>query len=148
MAQQYRSATASRATIRLILVSLLLLSMGLAACGASATQSRSAGAQVAQKATTGEATVKITAKEFSYTFDNPTANAGTITFVIQNAGVMDHDFAIQGNGVEQKTPLIKPGQSATFKVTLSPGAYAYKCTVPGHDILGMKGTFTVNEPSQ
>ncbi len=51
-----------------------------------------------------------------------------------------HDFKIAG----KKTPLIKPGKSATLKVTLKKHKkYAYLCTVPGHAAAGMKGTFTV-----
>jgi uncharacterized cupredoxin-like copper-binding protein len=56
---------------------------------------------------------------------------------------MQHDFAIQANGIEQKSAMLNSGQSTTLSVTLEPGTYTYRCTVPGHEILGMKGTFTV-----
>ena len=72
-------------------------------------------------------------------------HAGTITFLVRNDGTMPHDFAIQGNGVDQKTVMIKPGQTASLTVDLKPGIYTYKCTVPVHALLGMKGTLTVTE---
>ncbi len=128
-----------RTTHRLMRLSLLLLSVVLAGCNGGSTPS--AGA--ALPPTTGSTTVNVTAKDFSYTLDQTAASAGTITFAVQNAGTMAHDFAIEVNGVEQKTPLLDPGQSATLQVTLPPGTYNYRCTVPGHDILGMKGTFSV-----
>ena len=50
-------------------------------------------------------------------------HAGTITFLVRNDGTMPHDFAIQGNGVDQKTVMIKPGQTASLTVDLKPGIY-------------------------
>lgn len=131
-----------RTTHRLMRLSLLLFSVVLVACNGGSTQP--AGAALP---TTDSATVNVTAKDFSYTLDQTAIRAGTITFTVQNAGTMAHDFVLEVNGVEQKTPLLDPGQSATLKVTLSPGTYNYRCTVPGHDILGMKGTLTVNSGS-
>ena len=69
--------------------------------------------------------------------------AGTITFVVQNTGQAPHNFAIKGNGVEERLPVLEPGQSATLTVDLSPGTYEYECTVPGHAMAGMQGTLTV-----
>jgi uncharacterized cupredoxin-like copper-binding protein len=88
--------------------------------------------------------VNVIAMDFSYALDKPEASAGTIHFVVENTGAMQHDFAIQANGVEEKSVLLNPGQSTTLNVTLAPGTYTYRCTVPGHEVLGMKGTFTVN----
>jgi uncharacterized cupredoxin-like copper-binding protein len=81
--------------------------------------------------------------DFSYALDATEANAGTVNFVINNTGTMAHDFAIQVNGNEEKSTMLNPGQSTTLSVTLAPGTYTFRCSVPGHDILGMKGTFIV-----
>lgn len=121
-----------------------VLSSVLAACGSRAPAPQVASAQTTEQPTTSNATVNVMAEEFSYILDRTDATAGAITFVVQNSGTMPHDFALGVNGVEQKTPLLNPGQSATLVVTLTPGAYAYRCTVLGHEILGMKGSFTVN----
>jgi nitrite reductase (NO-forming) len=91
----------------------------------------------------GGATVNVEAKDFSFALDASQAEAGAITFVVQNNGSTQHDFAIRSNGVEQKTPMIRPGESARFTVELEPGAYSYVCTIPGHEQLGMNGNFTV-----
>ncbi|MCE7988579.1 MAG: hypothetical protein DYG89_46075 [Caldilinea sp. CFX5] len=129
---------------RLLLLIFLLIGTLLAACGSRAPTPQAASAQVAAQPTTSNTTVSVTAKEFSYLLDRTDATAGAITFVVQNSGAMPHDFALQVNGVEQKTPLLEPGQSATLTATLAPGTYSYRCTVLGHDLLGMKGSFTVN----
>jgi uncharacterized cupredoxin-like copper-binding protein len=63
--------------------------------------------------------------------------------VVRNEGDTPHDFAISGDGVEEKTPMLDPGETATLEVELEPGTYAYVCTVPGHAMLGMQGEFTV-----
>ena len=57
-----------------------------------------------------------------------------------NKGKIPHDFKIGG----KTTPVIKPGGSATLKVTLKKGSSAYLCTIPGHAAAGMKGTLKVS----
>ena len=85
-------------------------------------------------------TVTVVAKEFSFKLSKKSAPSGVVVFTVTNKGKLMHDFKIAG----KKTPLIKPGKSATLKVTLKKHKkYAYLCTVPGHAAAGMKGTFTV-----
>ena len=133
-----------RTTEWFVLAGLLLVSIALAACGRASSAARPEAAPVAMEPSAGSTTVSVTAMDFSYTLDKPEAGAGTINFVIENTGSMQHDFAIQANGVEQKSILLNPGQSTTLSVTLAPGTYTYRCTVLGHEVLGMKGTFSVN----
>lgn len=90
-------------------------------------------------------TVTVTTDDFDIRMDASQAGAGTVTFVVLNKGHMPHDFAINGSGVEEKTPMIDPGEEATLVVELEPGSYDYVCTVPGHAMLGMRGTFRVTE---
>jgi nitrite reductase (NO-forming) len=82
-------------------------------------------------------TVKVVAKEFKFTLSRKTAPHGTVVFKLVNKGHIAHDFKIAG----KKTPRIKPGKTATLKVTLTKGPHKYVCTVPGHAAAGMKGTF-------
>jgi len=87
------------------------------------------------------ATVSVTAgkpSEFKFTIPS-SVKAGKVTFKVKNAGKVPHDFSIAG----KKTPLLKPGASASLTVTLKKGKAAYLCTVPGHAQAGMKGTLTV-----
>jgi uncharacterized cupredoxin-like copper-binding protein len=82
-------------------------------------------------------------EEFQVNLDATQAKAGDITFVVRNEGSMPHDFALSGEGPDEKTPMLQPGETATLEVTLEPGTYKYICTVPGHAMLGMQGDFTV-----
>ncbi len=64
--------------------------------------------------------------------------------MIKNTGKYAHRLAISGPGLKtKKTPLIKPGKSATLAVTLRSGTYAIWCPVPGHAAQGMKSSITV-----
>lgn len=125
----------NRYTRWLSLLGIAFLAVLLAACSGSSPEggesSRDSGA------------INVEAKDFSFSLESSRAKAGTITFVVQNNGFMPHDLAIRGDGVEQKTPMIGPGESATLTAELEPGTYTYGCTIPGHEQLGMSGTFTV-----
>jgi uncharacterized cupredoxin-like copper-binding protein len=90
-----------------------------------------------------DGTINVLVNDFSFSVSASQATAGPVTFVIENKGSMPHDFAIEGNGIEQKTSIVEAGESATLTVDLEPGAYSYICTIPGHNLLGMRGTFTV-----
>jgi len=132
----------------LALLAILLLSLTLAACGGS--QQSTAAASAASNSTppsslgTADATtVSVVASNFAFALDMPELSAGTITFALKNAGSAQHDLEISGNGMQQKTAQLNQTDSASFTVVLAPGTYAYRCTVPAHDILGMKGSFTV-----
>jgi len=129
--------------------SALALCVLLAACGGSqgaptATPAPAGDAAQASGAGGGAATVNVVAKDFRFSLDKTELPAGTTTFVLKNTGPSPHDFRITGNGVDQKTATINQGATASLTVDLTPGTYAIVCTVPGHDLLGMKGTVTVH----
>jgi uncharacterized cupredoxin-like copper-binding protein len=129
---------------------LLAASLLLAACGGGAGRQDTVAVSTPQPsganagdATADGATINVTLKEMTVALDKTQAAAGAITFVVQNTGHAPHDFAIKGNGVDQKTPRLEPGQIATLTVDLSSGTYEYECAVPGHAMAGMRGTLTV-----
>ena len=140
-----------RSTYWLAVVSSLMLALALAACGSgSGSQDQQArqqppAGQSQPAPTPGDgAQAHVSASNFAFALDTAEARAGQVTFVVTNrASDMPHDFALKGNGLEQKTAMLQPGQSATLSVDLQPGVYTYYCTIPGHDFLGMKGRFTV-----
>jgi plastocyanin len=139
-------------TKRIAALAILTLAFVLAACNGDGTPPdqtalTTTGAAASHSGThAGATTVNVTARNFAYDLDTQTAKAGKVTFAVRNtANDMPHDFAIRGNGVEMKTPMLKGGETAQFTVDLKPGTYTYWCTIPGHDFLGMKGTFTVTE---
>ena len=89
-------------------------------------------------------TVNVTEREYHITLSPKTAAPGTVRFVVKNTGKLSHALELSGPGVKAKrTPLIKPGTSATLTVTLRAGTFTLWCPVPGHAALGMKTSLAV-----
>jgi glucose/arabinose dehydrogenase len=87
-------------------------------------------------------TVRVTAREFSFTLTRKTVPVGAVRFVVTNAGAIGHDFVIGG----RKTPLLAPTRTARLLVRFTKaGAFAYRCSVPGHAAVGMKGVLHVGK---
>lgn len=109
--------------------------------GATAQAGRApAAAKAPQKAALLK-TVKVTARDLSFTLSAKSAKRGVVVFKVTNAGALKHDFHIKG----RQTKLLSHGQSNTLRVTfLKKGKYPYKCTVSGHAAAGMKGVFTIS----
>jgi uncharacterized cupredoxin-like copper-binding protein len=117
-------------------VGLLSAAAGLAA-GPFALTAAPASGTVQREAVT---TVRVTATEFRFKLSRTTVPVGVVVFQVVNRGKIAHDFKIAG----KKTPLIRPGKSATLRVVFhKKGRYAYLCTVPGHAAAGMKGDLSV-----
>lgn len=72
-----------------------------------------------------------------------TLPAGQVSFHVENGGKEDHAFEIEGNGVHQKTTVLKRGDTTALQVNLKPGTYTVYCPVDDHDDKGMKTTVTV-----
>jgi plastocyanin len=131
-------------------LSILLLSVALAACSGRTTPGDKVAIGAPSARTPQEdgvngsgTTLHAVATDFSFALDASQVRAGRITFLVKNDGAIPHDLAIQGHGVDQKTGMLKPGHTASLTVDLKPGIYTYRCTVLGHTLLGMKGTVTV-----
>ncbi|MCC7164825.1 MAG: cupredoxin domain-containing protein [Anaerolineae bacterium] len=88
-------------------------------------------------------TVNVTMTEMSFSLDPMPTKAGQITFVVTNHGKIKHNFVLEANGREYATQKIPPGGSETFTVDLGPGTYNFVCTVFGHNLAGMQGSFTL-----
>jgi plastocyanin len=78
-----------------------------------------------------------------FIFKNMEAKAGALTVRSPNKATVQHNIAIEGNGVNAKGPVGANGHVSEFKVKLKPGKYPFLCTVPGHAQAGMKGVITV-----
>jgi plastocyanin len=72
-----------------------------------------------------------------------TAPAGKVTIVMANPSPLQHDVAIEGNGVDVAGAVVSKGGTSTVSADLKPGTYTFLCTVDGHAAAGMKGTLTV-----
>lgn len=78
--------------------------------------------------------------ELRFILSKKSVAKGTVTFKVTNKGVLEHDFKIDG----KVTKKLKPGQTATLKVTFKKaGKFPFLCTVPGHAAGGMKGVLAV-----
>jgi uncharacterized cupredoxin-like copper-binding protein len=115
----------------------LFAALALAACGSNSNQSASSGQ--------AEQTVAISETEFKLDPSSVQVDqAGNVTFRVTNNGAIDHALEVEGNGVEEKSATIKPGESAELTVDLSKdGSYEIYCPVDGHRDSGMEGTVTV-----
>jgi plastocyanin len=72
-----------------------------------------------------------------------TVTAGEVTFTLVNAGRFTHDFRIEGEGVDEKSPRVAAGRSHEWSITLAPGIYDISCPISNHSDRGMVGTMTV-----
>ena len=81
--------------------------------------------------------------QLAYEVSSATAPAGALDIKSVNKASIGHNIAIEGNGVDEKGPVVSGGGTSEIKVTLKPGKYTFLCTVPGHADAGMKGTLTV-----
>lgn len=78
-----------------------------------------------------------------YQYGSAEASAGQITINSQNDSSVDHDIALEGNGVNEKGEIVKDGGTSTLQADVQPGEYTFFCTVPGHREGGMEGKLTV-----
>ena len=68
---------------------------------------------------------------------------GTYTFKVTNNGQTQHALEIEGNGVEEETDTLAPGDSGEVTVELAAGEYELYCPIDGHRANGMEGTLVV-----
>ena len=142
---------------RLALAGVLLIAGGLlAACGdTAATPTTAPAAATTAPAADATATpaaggaapaggeIAVTLKEWAIEPKAIQASAGHQTFKVTNTGKFPHNFSIDVNGTQMKTPNIKAGESATLETDLTAGSYPTLCSIPGHKDQGMAGTVEV-----
>jgi plastocyanin len=132
----------------LLLLTVLALALGVAACGGddddeggaaqppAETDTGGGGGQTLQLAADPSGALKFDTTEL-------TGSAGEVTIELTNDSGLEHDVAIEGNGVEEQSETITEG-TTSVTANLEPGEYEFFCTVDGHRAAGMEGTLTVN----
>jgi uncharacterized cupredoxin-like copper-binding protein len=100
-------------------------------------------AGVVAQASTARTTINVTEREFSIKLSARQVPVGVVQFVIRNSGKYPHALSIKEGAVSKRTPLIKPGKTATLTLTLKKGTVSVWCPVPGHAARGMKTTLAV-----
>ena len=128
------STAAKRTT--LLLASIVIFSMLIAACGASGGSAK-------------PVEVKVTLTEFKYETSLTTFTVGTpYRFVVTNAGSVAHELLVMAPGGKEDDALFKiaetdlqPGATKTveytFKAPAAEGTLEMACYIPGHYEAGM-----------
>jgi plastocyanin len=89
---------------------------------------------------TSQHTIHVTESEYHIALPAlKTVPAGDYTFVVRNAGHVEHNLVVGS----KTTPLIQPGQTVTMKVALGTGTVKLFCSVDDHRALGMNAKITV-----
>jgi uncharacterized cupredoxin-like copper-binding protein len=116
----------------------LALAAALSACGSGSDEGTTEPAGSGESISIGETEFALDPSSVQV------QNAGTVTIRVTNNGSVDHAFEVDGQGVEEETETIAPGESAELTVDLSQaGSYEIYCPVDGHREQGMEGTLTV-----
>jgi plastocyanin len=108
------------------------------------TQVGAAQAKGTAEAKNGELTIPADpGGSTAYQFAAAEAPAGQVTIRSPNKSSVDHDIALEGNGVDDKGDVVKDGGVSEFSLDLKPGEYTFYCSVDGHRQAGMEGKLTV-----
>lgn len=142
---------------RVLLVSLIsLLSIGLAACGATTT----APTGNTTPTSSGPTTVQVTLSDFKIQSSLTTFKVGVVYhLVVTNSGTTTHEFLAGPISMETaseddrdaaklfEVPELEPGHTGTADYTFTKpypaDALEFSCHVAGHFEQGMKLPFTV-----
>jgi plastocyanin len=120
---------------------LAALAIVVASCGGGGGGSSNAYKQPKGPATE---TITITAKNYSFTPDRPTAKAGIANLKLTSAGGL-HTLVFDGSYPGFLLEVSGSGDSQSMKIDLKPGKYTFYCNISGHRALGMEGTLTVTK---
>jgi uncharacterized cupredoxin-like copper-binding protein len=148
---------------------LMIAAVVLVSCGggggatAGASAKATAGGSAAGSAPAGSTTVAAEEKEFAIDLDNATVPQGDVTFKVNNAGTVVHEFVVvdtdtaaaqlpqASDGVVDEDALtvvdeiedLAPGVTENLTVNLPAGHYVVLCNIPGHYASGMHIDLTV-----
>lgn len=103
--------------------------------------------------------VQVALREFTVTPSTTLGRAGRVTFSVDNAGTVPHEFVVirtnkpagallkgaraDETGNVGETGDLQPGEAKTIRLDLKPGHYALICNLPGHYAAGQHTDFTV-----
>jgi uncharacterized cupredoxin-like copper-binding protein len=110
--------------------------------GSAATTPSPATSAATEDADTGTV-INVDEQDFTIELSTMELTPGTYTFVTTNNGQTTHALQIEGQGLEEETADLAPGDSAELTVTLEAGEYEIYCPVGNHKDMGMKLDITV-----
>jgi plastocyanin len=141
-----------------LLLALPLVLLAIGGCGGgddnnSSSTSTSATTPTTETSTSttpasggGSSTLKLSADSSgALKFDKSTLStkAGDVTIDMKNPSPVQHNVAIEGNGVDEAGEVVSKGGTSTVSADLKAGKYTFYCSVDGHRQAGMQGTLTV-----
>ena len=84
------------------------------------------------------AVVEVKLTEFAIEMPS-TVTPGKVTFSVTNAGTKEHNFEVEGEGIEKTFDTnLKPGETRNLQVDLPTGTYTVYCSVDDHKERGMQ----------
>jgi plastocyanin len=133
--------------VRIVAIALIVLAAVLGSgCGGDDDNDNTATTNTTTQGATpsgGAETKTVSMKEYEFDPSDVTATKDS-TITVDNKGKIAHNLTVEKGGKKVAgTSTFLGGKSEKLKVSLEPGKYTMICSVPGHEQLGMKGTFTV-----
>ena len=126
-------------------VALFSLAVG---CAAQQSANGGGGAGNSPSESKGSVVKTIRVEETEYSL-KPTQSTlqkpGIYVLEAVNSGETTHALEVEGEGIEEFSDKIQPGESAKLRVNLKAGTYGLTCPVDGHEDKGMETTITVKE---
>jgi uncharacterized cupredoxin-like copper-binding protein len=128
-----------------------------------------AGAALTIPSAAADATVDVAHGDFWITAGAASAEAGSITFDVANAGEIIHEFKVVRTDlpadslplIEEEfvvdesqldvvgyTDIMQPGETRTLTLDMPPGNYVFICNVPSHYQAGSYMNFQVTVPEE
>jgi uncharacterized cupredoxin-like copper-binding protein len=145
--ESLQKSTEFNIRIRRLAVILAGMVLAVASCGGDDEGSAATTQSPATSAATGGdgagTVIDVDEKDFTIELSTMELTPGTYTFVTTNNGQTTHALEIEGQGVEEETEDIAPGDTAELTVTLEAGEYELYCPVGNHKDMGMKLDITV-----
>jgi hypothetical protein len=91
------------------------------------------------------AVVEVTLTEYAIEMPR-TMPPGPLTFSVTNAGSTEHNFEVEGEGIEKTFDTnLKPGETKNLPVELPAGTYTISCPVDNHQERSMQVEIRVAE---
>ncbi len=116
---------------------LLALTLLVTACGGGDDDDDDAGDAAGTTPAAEGQTVNVTLTEFRIEMPS-SVPAGPVSFVVTNQGAVEHNFEVEGEGLEEEfDENLKPGETKTLTLDLAPGTYEVYCPVGNHEDQGM-----------
>jgi plastocyanin len=92
--------------------------------------------------------VQVVEKEFTLTLSRPSVRAGSVSVELVNFGMDNHDLVIKSTKVGSKPIRFKqlaPRGRAERTLRMTPGRYAFWCSISNHKARGMRATLVVTK---